>query len=60
MGRYWDIGPAQTMYAPGPWLKRGKNEIIILDLKGPEDPVIGSLDHPILDELHPEKDFAVQ
>ena len=58
MGRYWDIGPTQTMYVPGPWLKRGKNEIVILDLIGPENPVIGSLDHPILDELHPEKDFA--
>jgi beta-galactosidase len=58
MGRYWNIGPTQTMYVPGPWLKRGKNEIVILDLTGPENPVIGSLDHPILNELHPEKDFA--
>jgi beta-galactosidase len=58
MGRYWNIGPTQTMYVPGPWLKHGKNEIIILDLNGPENPVIGSLDHPILDELHPEKDFT--
>jgi beta-galactosidase len=58
MGRYWDIGPTQTMYVPGPWLKRGKNKVIILDLTGPEKAVIGSLDHPILNELHPEKDFA--
>ncbi|MGH7979331.1 MAG: beta-galactosidase, partial [Limisphaerales bacterium] len=58
MGRYWDIGPTQTMYVPGPWLKHGKNEIIILDLTGPQNPVLGSLDHPILNELHPEKDFA--
>jgi beta-galactosidase len=62
MGRYWNIGPTQTMYVPGPWLKRGKNEIVILDLEhgreGAGVPVIGSLDHPILDELHPEKDFA--
>ena len=58
MGRYWDIGPTQTMYVPGPWLKHGRNEIVILDLTGPENPIIGSLDHPILNELHPEKDFA--
>lgn len=58
MGRYWDIGPTQTMYVPGPWLRRGRNEIIILDLTGPENAVIGGLDHPILDELHPEKDFV--
>ncbi|HEV2454884.1 MAG TPA: beta-galactosidase family protein [Verrucomicrobiae bacterium] len=58
LGRYWNIGPTQTMYVPGPWLKHGKNQIVVLDLKGPENPVIGSLDHAILDELHLEKDFA--
>ncbi len=35
LGRFWNIGPTQTMYVPGPWLKRGKNEVIILDLIGP-------------------------
>lgn len=58
LGRYWDIGPSQTAYVPGPWLKRGKNEIVILDLLGPEKPVIAGLPQPILNELHPEKDFA--
>jgi len=58
LGRYWNIGPQQTMYVPGAWLKKGVNEIVILDLLGPEKPVIAALDHPILDELHPEKDFA--
>jgi beta-galactosidase len=58
LGRYWNIGPQQTMYVPGCWLKKGANEIIILDLLGPEKPVIAALDHPILDQLHPEKDFA--
>jgi beta-galactosidase len=58
LGRYWNIGPQQTMYVPGAWLKKGANEIVILDLLGPEKPVIAALDHPILDELHPEKDFA--
>lgn len=58
LGRYWNIGPQQTMYVPGAWLKKGANEIVILDLLGSEKPVIAALDHPILDELHPEKDFA--
>jgi beta-galactosidase len=58
LGRYWDIGPTQTMYLPGPWLKHGKNEIIILDLTGPENPVIAGVNTPILNELHPEKDFT--
>jgi beta-galactosidase len=58
LGRYWDIGPTQTAYVPGPWLKKGKNEIVILDLLGPEKPVVAGLEQPILNELHPEKDFA--
>ncbi len=32
LGRYWDIGPQKRLYCPAPWLKKGKNEIIIFDL----------------------------
>ena len=58
LGRFWNIGPTQTAYVPGPWLKHGKNEFVILDLLGPEKPVIAGLSQPILDELHHEKDFT--
>jgi beta-galactosidase len=58
LGRYWNVGPSQTMYVPGPWLKPGKNQIVILDLVGPEKAVVAGLAKPILNELHPEKDFA--
>lgn len=58
LGRYWNIGPQQTMYIPGPWLKAGANEIVILDLLGPEKPVVAALEQPILGELRPKLDFA--
>ncbi len=58
LGRYWNIGPQQTMYVPGPWLKAGDNEVVILDLLGPEKPVVAALDQPVLDELRPKLDFA--
>ena len=58
LGRYWNIGPTQTAYLPGPWLKVGENEIVILDLLGPEKPVIAGLEKPIYDQLRPELDFA--
>ncbi len=58
LGRYWNIGPQQTMYVPGPWLKAGLNEIIVLDLIGGGKPVVAGLDKPILDQLRPELDFA--
>jgi len=54
LGRLWDIGPTQTMYLPGPWLKSGRNDIVVLDLEGPRDPKLAGLSKPILDELHPE------
>ena len=58
LARYWNIGPTQTAYVPGPWLKQGENEIIIFDLLGPEEPVSAGLEKPILNELRPERDFA--
>ncbi|MDA3879829.1 MAG: beta-galactosidase [Prolixibacteraceae bacterium] len=58
LGRYWNIGPTQTMYVPAPWLKKGKNEILILDIIGPEKMTISGVDTPVLDQLNPEKDFA--
>ena len=59
LGRFWNIGPTQTAYAPGCWLKNGANEIVIWDLIGPTSPVIAGLEKPILDQLRPELDFAV-
>ncbi len=58
LGRFWDIGPTQTMYCPGPWLRHGGNEIVILDLIGPRRPEMAGLEKPILDELRPALDFS--
>jgi len=58
LGRYWNIGPSQTAYAPGCWLHSGTNEIVILDTLGSQHHAIAGLATPILNELHPEKDFA--
>ncbi|MGV7209658.1 beta-galactosidase [Oxalobacteraceae bacterium A2-2] len=58
LGRYWSIGPTQTMYLPGPWLKRGRNEVVVLDLTGPRSARLAGLAEPILDQLHPELDLA--
>jgi beta-galactosidase len=56
LGRYWKIGPQQTLYLPGCWLKKGRNEVIVLDVVGPDNaPTLFAQDHPELDELHLEK-----
>jgi len=49
LGRYWDIGPQQTLYVPGPWLKEGDNEIVVFDLKGKGRVTLSGLDHSLLD-----------
>lgn len=54
IGRFWEIGPQQTLFMPGCWLKEGENEIIVLDLKGPEKASIRGLKKPILDWLRNE------
>lgn len=33
LGRYWNIGPTETLYIPAPVLKKGENEIIVLELE---------------------------
>ena len=55
MGRIWSIGPQQTLYVPGCWLKKGKNEIIVLDVVGPKEPVVWGQDKPELNKLQLEK-----
>jgi beta-galactosidase len=57
LGRFWNIGPTQTMYLPAPWMKCGRNEVVVLDLTGPDEPVLAGLKEPILDHLRPGKDF---
>ena len=55
IGRFWSIGPQQTLYVPGCWLKKGKNEVIVLDVVGPKQPTILGQKTPELDKLNVEK-----
>lgn len=55
MGRIWSIGPQQTLYVPGCWLKKGKNEIIVLDIIGPKEPVVWGQTTHELNKLQTEK-----
>jgi beta-galactosidase len=32
LGRFWDHGGLRSLFLPGEWLKRGQNEIVILEL----------------------------
>ena len=65
IGRFWNIGPQQTLYVPGCWLKRGLNEVVVLDVVGPsalpaeeEYPSLFAMDHPVLDKLNVKASVA--
>ncbi|MCT1654102.1 glycoside hydrolase family 35 protein [Brachybacterium muris] len=33
VGRYWNIGPQQSLYVPAPVIREGRNEVLLLDLE---------------------------
>jgi beta-galactosidase len=52
LGRYWNIGPQQTLYLPGTFLKKGKNEIVVFEqLNEKIKPLVSTLSNPILKDL---------
>lgn len=51
LGKYWEIGPQQTIYVPAAWLKKGTNEVVVFDQLLGNHSELSSLDHPVLSEL---------
>ena len=52
IGRYWNTGPQQTLYVPGPWLRQGENEVVVFDLLGKQAgavPHLAGVAKPVLD-----------
>ena len=58
MGRIWEIGPQQTLYMPGCWLRKGDNEIIVFDIVGPREARTEGLKEPKLDQLLVKKSLV--
>lgn len=52
LGRYWSIGPQQTLYLPAEWLKIGRNDIVIFELLNGTKNSLSSKNLPILDLLN--------
>jgi hypothetical protein len=51
LGRNWETGPQQTVYAPVEWIKKGQNEVVVLELLKPEQTELKGIDKPVLDQL---------
>ena len=54
LGRFWEVGPQQTLFLPGCWLKKGENEVVVLDLLGARELKVKGLGCPNVTELHRE------
>lgn len=49
LGRYWKIGPQQSLFLPASWLLSGSNQVVVLDLdEGGERSLAGMTD-PVYD-----------
>jgi beta-galactosidase len=51
LGRYWSIGPQQTIYVPLEWLHKGKNQVVVLELNNPAQTKLRGIAHPIINQL---------
>jgi len=51
LGKYWSIGPQQTLYLPAEWLKVGSNTIEVIELLKPQETELNALEKPVLDQL---------
>jgi len=51
IGRFWNVGPQETLFVPGPWLKRGRNDVVVFDLfdAATQTQKLAGLTKPILD-----------
>jgi len=55
LGRYWKVGPQQTLYVPGCWLVKGKNEIVIFEQQNDTlHTSIKTTAQPVLEDLATE------
>ena len=55
LGKFWGIGPQQTMYLPAPWLKEGENEIVVFEMEYTGKRTLCGVDRPILNVLGADK-----
>ncbi len=55
LGRYWYIGPQQTLYCPGVWLKQGRNEIVVFEQLKDDVHSLAGIKTPILDQLNKDE-----
>jgi beta-galactosidase len=60
LGRYWYIGPQQTLYLPGVWLKKGRNEMVVFEQLKDDVHSLAGIKSPILDQLNHDENASAR
>lgn len=47
LGRVWKIGPQHSLFVPGPWLRKGRNEVVVFDYEDLKRPTLRGVTEPI-------------
>jgi beta-galactosidase len=53
LGRFWNIGPQQTLYVPASWLKKGANEVLVFSTEPPTATTMQGRADPIFETQQP-------
>ena len=59
LGRYWHIGPQQTLYLPGVWLKKGRNQIVVFEQLQDDVHGLAGIKTPVLGQLNQDENAPV-
>ena len=51
LGKYWSIGPQQTVYVPKEWLKKGLNSVVVFDMLTYDVKQLTTTSTPVLNVL---------
>lgn len=46
LGRIWSIGPQRSLYLPAPWMRKGRNQVVVFDLRTDRRPALSGSEHP--------------
>lgn len=53
LGRFWHIGPQQTLYLPASWLKAGGNEVLVFTTEAPTVTTMQGQAEPVYETPQP-------
>ena len=47
LGRFWEIGPQQSLYVPASWLHKGRNDVVVLEMQGGGSHSVAGMANPV-------------